>query len=157
MKLKDSQSIELDGIDKIILNNLSNNARLSVAYIAKLVGISPTAIHQRIHKLENSGLITGTRIEYDIKVLGYSTVAFIGIFLDKSTSYNAVVSELEAIPEVLEAHFTTGNYSIFAKIICKDNNHLMKVLNGSVQSIKGIVRTETIISLDQRINRQLKL
>ena len=67
------------------------------------------------------------------------------------------MSELEAIPEVLEAHFTTGNYSIFAKIICKDNNHLMKVLNGSVQSIKGIVRTETIISLDQRINRQLKL
>ncbi len=156
MKYKDQHTIVLDGIDKIILNNLSNNARQSVAQIAKIVGVSPTAIHQRIRKLDESGLIVGSRMEFNPKVIGYSTIAFIGIYLDKSSSYANVISAIKEIAEVVEAHYTTGNYAIFAKVLCKDNNHLMKVLNGSIQSIKGIVRTETIISLDQKINRQLK-
>ncbi len=156
MKYKDQHTIVLDGIDKIILNNLSNNARQSVAQIAKIIGVSPTAIHQRIRKLDESGLIVGSRMEFNPKVIGYSTIAFIGIYLDKSSSYANVISAIKEIAEVVEAHYTTGNYAIFAKVLCKDNNHLMKVLNGSIQSIKGIVRTETIISLDQKINRQLK-
>lgn len=156
MKYKDQHTIVLDGIDKIILNNLSNNARQSVAQIAKTVGVSPTAIHQRIRKLEESGLIVGSRMEFNPKVIGYSTIAFIGIYLDKSSSYANVISAIKEIDEVVEAHYTTGNYAIFAKVLCEDNNHLMKVLNGSIQGIKGIVRTETIISLDQKINRQLK-
>ncbi|MFV0530538.1 MAG: Lrp/AsnC ligand binding domain-containing protein [Flavobacteriales bacterium] len=156
MKYKDQHTIILDGIDKIILNNLSDNARQPIAKIAKIVGVSPTAIHQRIQKLEESGLITGSRMEFNPNVIGYSTIAFIGIYLDKSSSYANVISSIKNIPEVIEAHYTTGNYAIFAKVLCKDNNHLMSVLNGSIQSIKGIVRTETIISLEQKINRQLK-
>ncbi|APD06445.1 regulatory protein [Flavobacteriaceae bacterium UJ101] len=156
MKYKDQHTIVLDGIDKIILNNLSDNARQSIAQIAKIVGVSPTAIHQRIRKLEESGLITGSRMEFNPNVVGYSTIAFIGIYLDKSSSYANVISSIKDISEVIEAHYTTGNYAIFAKVLCKDNNHLMNVLNGSIQSIKGIIRTETIISLDQKINRQLK-
>ena len=156
MKYKDPNTIELDGIDKIILNNLSDNARQSIAQIAKIVGISPTAIHQRIRKLEEAGLITGSRMEFNPNVIGYSTIAFIGIYLDKSSSYANVIASIKEISEVIEAHYTTGNYAIFAKVLCKDNNHLMNVLNGSIQGIKGIIRTETIISLDQKINRQLK-
>lgn len=156
MKYKDQHTIILDGIDKIILNSLSDNARQSIAQIAKIVGVSPTAIHQRIRKLEESGLIAGSRMEFNPNVIGYSTIAFIGIYLDKSSSYANVISSIKDIPEVIEAHYTTGNYAIFAKVLCKDNNHLMNVLNGSIQSIKGIIRTETIISLDQKINRQLK-
>lgn len=156
MKYKDQHTIILDGIDKIILNSLSDNARQSIAQIAKIVGVSPTAIHQRIRKLEESGLIVGSRMEFNPNVIGYSTIAFIGIYLDKSSSYANVISSIKDIPEVIEAHYTTGNYAIFAKVLCKDNNHLMNVLNGSIQSIKGIIRTETIISLDQKINRQLK-
>ncbi len=156
MKYKDQHTIILDGIDKIILNSLSDNARQSVVQIAKVVGVSPTAIHQRIRKLEESGLITGSCMKFNPNVIGYSTIAFIGIYLDKSSSYANVIASIEKIPEVIEAHYTTGNYAIFAKVLCKDNNHLMNVLNSSVQSIKGIVRTETIISLEQKINRQLK-
>lgn len=93
----------------------------------------------------------------DIKVLGYSTMAFVGIYLDKAMSNPEAVRELKKIPEVLECHYTTGNWSILIKIICKDNEHLMQLLNKKIQQIKGVSRTETFISLDQQINRQIQL
>jgi Lrp/AsnC family transcriptional regulator for asnA, asnC and gidA len=93
----------------------------------------------------------------DTKVLGYSTMAFIGIYLEKASSNPEVVKELKKIPEVLECHYTTGNWSILIKIICRDNEHLMQLLNKKIQPIDGVSRTETYISLEQQIERQIQL
>jgi len=156
MRITDYGIIELDGIDKIILNSMMNDAKKPIHLIANEIGISVTAIHQRIKKLENSGLIEKSNTVINPKMLGYNTVAFVGIFLDKSSQYNEAIQELLNIPEIIESHFTTGNYSIFIKIICKNNEHLLHVLNKEIQKIKGILRTETFISLEQSINRQVK-
>jgi Lrp/AsnC family transcriptional regulator, regulator for asnA, asnC and gidA len=157
MRITDNGAVELDGIDKIILNALMDDAKTPVTKIAKEVGVSSTAIHQRIKKLETSNLIDSTKTYINPKKLGYNTMSFIGIFLDKSSNYKAVISALEKIPEVIESYYTTGNYSIFIKVFCKNNEHLMQILNHKIQEIEGIVRTETFISLDQSINRQIKL
>lgn len=152
-----NQSIQIDGIDKKILRALMADARTPILEIARLVGISGAAIHQRLRKLEKSGLISGSKFVINPKVLGYTTMAFIGIFLDKAVSNPQAVKQLQKIPEVLECHYTTGNWSIFIKVLCKDNAHLMHVLNNDIQSITGVSRTETFISLDQQIERQIKI
>lgn len=157
MRLHENGQVELDGIDKIILNELMDNANLPISQLAKILAISNTAVHQRIKKLESSGLIQATKVIIDPTLLGYSTVSFVGVFMDKSSSYDLVVKALKQIPEVVEAHFTTGNYGIFLKIMCRDNSHLMEVLNKKIQQIKGVTRTETMITLEQTINRQIKL
>lgn len=149
--------VELDGIDKEILRFLMEDARKPILQIANKIGISGAAIHQRLKKLEQAGVISGSKFVVDIKVLGYSTMAFVGIYLDKAMSNPEAVRELKKIPEVLECHYTTGNWSILIKIICKDNEHLMQLLNKKIQQIKGVSRTETFISLDQQINRQIQL
>lgn len=133
------------------------DARTPILEIARLVGISGAAIHQRLRKLEKSGLISGSKFVINPKVLGYTTMAFIGIFLDKAVSNPQAVKQLQKIPEVLECHYTTGDWSIFIKVLCKDNAHLMHVLNHDIQSITGVSRTETFISLDQQIERQIKI
>ncbi|MGB0838051.1 MAG: Lrp/AsnC family transcriptional regulator [Flavobacteriaceae bacterium] len=147
--------LNLDGIDKIILNALIEDARISVSAIARLVGISSAAIHQRLKKLESSGLIEGSMLIVNPKVLGFKTLAFVGVFLDTSSKYKDAINRLKEIPEVVESHYTTGNYAIFLKIRCKDNEHLMQVLNNEIQKIKGVARTETFISLEQQISKQL--
>ena len=152
-----NQNIHIDGIDKKILRALMADARTSVLEIARQVGISGAAIHQRLKKLEKSGLIAGSKFIINPKVLGYTTMAFIGVYLDKAVSNPQAVKQLEKIPEVLECHYTTGNWSIFIKILCKDNEHLMHLLNNDIQSIAGVSRTETFISLDQQIERQIKI
>ena len=91
------------------------------------------------------------------KVLGFKTLAFVGIFLDSSSKYNQAIKRLDQIDEVIESHYTTGNYAIFVKILCRDNEHLMQVLNHEIQQIKGVSRTETFISLDQQIDRQIRI
>lgn len=149
--------IEIDGIDKEILRDLMEDARKPILQIANKIGISGAAIHQRLKKLEQAGVISGSKFVVDIKVLGYSTMAFVGIYLDKAMSNPEAVRELKKIPEVLECHYTTGNWSIFIKIICKDNEHLMQLLNKKIQAIKGVSRTETFISLDQQIDRQIQI
>ena len=154
MKKKD---LYVDGIDKIILKRLMEDARTPILSIAREIGISGAAIHQRLRKLEASGLIKGSKFIIDSKVLGFKTLAFVGIFLDAASKYSAAVKRLKEIPEVIESHYTTGNYAIFIKILCKDNEHLMRLLNQEIQSIKGVARTETFISLDQQIDRQIKL
>jgi len=151
------KEFHIDGIDKIILKHLMEDARTPILSIARTIGISGAAIHQRLRKLEKSGLIAGSKFVINPKVLGYKTLAFVGIFLDTASKYSAAIKRLKEIPEVIESHYTTGNYAIFIKILCKDNEHLMKLLNQEIQSIKGVARTETFISLDKQINRQIKL
>jgi Lrp/AsnC family transcriptional regulator for asnA, asnC and gidA len=148
---------KIDGIDKIILKNLMQDARTPILSIAREVGISGAAIHQRLRKLETSGLISGSKFIINPKVLGFKTLAFVGIFLDSSSKYKEAVNRLKEIDEVIESHYTTGNYAILVKILCKDNEHLMQVLNHNIQNIKGVSRTETFISLEQQIDRQLKI
>ena len=152
-----NKNIHIDGIDKKILRALMSDARTPVLEIARQVGISGAAIHQRLRKLEKSGLISGSKFVINPKVLGYTTMAFVGIYLDKAVSNPQAVKQLKKIPEVLECHYTTGNWSILIKILCKDNEHLMHLLNNDIQSITGVSRTETFISLDQQIERQIKI
>jgi len=152
-----NQNVQIDGIDKKILRALMEDARTPVLEIARQVGISGAAIHQRLRKLEKSGLLAGSKFVINPKVLGYTTMAFVGIFLDKAMSNPDAVRQLKKIPEVLECHYTTGNWSILVKILCKDNEHLMHVLNKDIQTISGVSRTETFISLAQQIDRQITI
>lgn len=156
MKINHLQ-IEIDGIDKEILRNLMEDARKPILQIANKLGISGAAIHQRLKKLEQAGVISGSKYVVNNKVLGYKTMAFIGIYLDKASNNMETVKELKKIPEVLECHYTTGNWSILTKIICRDNEHLMQLLNNKIQRITGVSRTETYISLEQQIERQIQL
>jgi Lrp/AsnC family transcriptional regulator for asnA, asnC and gidA len=152
-----NQNLEIDGIDKEILRALMEDARTPILEIARKVNISGAAIHQRLRKLEKSGLITGSKFIINPKALGYSTMAFVGIYLDKAMNNPEAVKQLQKIPEVLECHYTTGNWSVFIKILCKDNEHLMHLLNKEIQSIPGVSRTETFVSLQQQIDRQIKV
>lgn len=152
-----NDTLDIDGIDKKILRYLMEDARKPILEIARNIGISGAAIHQRLRKLEKSGLIAGSKFVINPKVLGYTTMAYIGIFLDKAMSNPKAVKELEKIPEVLECHYTTGDWSILIKVLCKDNEHLMQVLNKKIQQIEGVSRTETFISLNQQIDRQISL
>ena len=149
--------IKLDGIDKKILKMLMENSRRPILEIAKNIGISGAAIHQRLRKLEKNNLIIGSSIKVNTKILGYTTMAFIGIFLDRATNNKTVVNQLREIKEILECHYTTGDWSILAKLICKDNEDLMEILTKKIQTIKGVARTETYISLEQQISRQITL
>lgn len=152
-----NENVKIDGIDKEILRFLMEDARKPVLEIARKIGISGAAIHQRMRKLESSGLIIGSKFIINPKVLGYTTMAYIGIYLDKAMSNPLAVKELKKIPEVLECHYTTGNWSILIKVLCRDNEHLMHVLNRDIQRIEGVSRTETFISLDQQIDRQITI
>ena len=157
MTAQNDATIQLDGIDKKILMRLMEDARCPVNSIAREVGISGTAVHQRLKKLEKTKLIKGSQVLIDPTVLGYRTLAFIGIYLDKAMRNMEAVRQLEKIPEVIECHYTTGNWSVLVKILCKNNAHLMEVLNQKIQTIEGISRTETYISLQQQIQRQIQL
>tara|TARA_B100001989_G_C24456945_1_gene422081 strand:+ start:253 stop:723 length:471 start_codon:yes stop_codon:yes gene_type:complete len=149
--------ISVDKIDKIIIKGLIKNARISIMQLSKLAGISGAAVHQRLKKLENSNLITGSKISLNAKLLGFKTIAFVGVFLDKAMINTEAVKKLDEIPEILECHYTTGNWSIFLKILCRDNEHLMNILNKKIQTIKGVSRTETFISLNQQIDKQISI
>ena len=154
---KENKKVLIDGLDKVILNALMTNARKSINEIAKTTGISGAAVHQRLKKLEKTNLISGSQLIINPKVLGYKTMAFIGIYLDKAIRNPEAVKQLEKIPEVIECHYTTGNWSILIKILCEDNQHLMNVLNHKIQTIEGVSRTETFISLYQQIKRQIQI
>ena len=154
MKLVEKKALR-DGIDKIIIRYLLEEARTPIQILAKACGISGAAIHQRLKKLENTGVISGSQIILNPKVLGFNTIAFIGIYLDKAIRNPEAVQQLKNIPEVVECHYTTGNWSIFVKLLCRDNEHLMQLLNKNIQSIEGVSRTETFISLQEQISRQV--
>lgn len=156
LKIKNDELV-IDGIDKIILRQLMQDARKPILEIARKVGISGAAIHQRLRKLEKSGLLAGSKFIIDPKVLGYRTMAFIGVYLDRAANNARAVRQLEDIPEVIECHYTTGNWSILIKILCRNNEDLMNLLNKKIQAIDGVSRTETFISLQQQIDRQIKI
>jgi len=151
------QTVAVDGIDKIILKYLLKDARTPIQVLAKACGISGAAVHQRLKKLEKADVISGSQILINPKILGYKTLAFIGIYLDKAMRNTEAVKQLKNIPEVVECHYTTGNWSIFAKLLCRDNEHLMELLNKKIQSVEGVSRTETFISLQEQMNRQIAL
>lgn len=147
----------LDKTDINILNQLVDNSRISTTQIAKSTSISNVATQQRITKLENADIIKGYTAQLDYHQLGYKTIAYLGIFLEKAKNYKDVIKKLNKVDLISEAHFTTGTYSIFAKIYARDNLHLMEVLSEQVQSIDGIARTETFISLHEGINKGIRL
>ena len=151
------QTVIIDGTDKVILKTLMQDARKPILAISKITGISGAAVHQRIKKLEKARVISGSQIIINPKILGFKTVAFIGIYLDKAMRNPEAVNQLKNIPEVIECHYTTGNWSVLIKILCKDNEHLMGLLNHKIQSIEGVSRTETFISLNQQIKRQIQI
>ena len=149
--------MKIDGIDKQILIELTANSRTPILEISRKIGISGAAIHQRIKKLNDSGLIAGHQLKINPKVLGYSTLAFIGVYFDKAERNSEAIKKMKKIPEILECHYTTGNWSVLVKVICKNNEHLMALLNKQIQSIEGVSRTETFISLEQQIDRQISI
>ncbi|KJD35216.1 transcriptional regulator [Tamlana sedimentorum] len=155
--MKKTKTITIDGIDKKILRALMQDARTPILEIARNVGISGAAIHQRLRKLEKSQLLAGSKFIIDPKILGFSTLAFVGIYLDKAADSDSVINALKKIPEVVECHYTTGNYNLFIKVLSLDNNHLMHILNKEIQPITGVSRTESLISLEQQIDRQIKV
>ena len=156
MKISE-QKITIDGIDKIILRLLTQDARTPILAISKETGISGAAVHQRLKKLEKAEVISGSQVILNPKILGFKTMAFIGIYLDKAIRYPEAVKQLEQIDEVIECHYTTGNWSIFVKLLCRDNEHLMELLNKKIQSVEGVSRTETFISLQQQLGRQIRV
>jgi Lrp/AsnC family transcriptional regulator for asnA, asnC and gidA len=148
---------QIDKVDRSILAYLMEDAKTPYTEIAKKILVSAGTIHVRMKKMEDAGLIKKSRLDINYELLGYDLTAFLGIYLEKGSNYKEVIRQMESIPEIIEAHYTTGVYSIFAKITCKNTKHMRHVLNEDIQSVKGIQRTETIISLEQSIDKQLKL
>lgn len=148
---------KIDNLDKKILNIIMNNARIPSKDIAVECGVSRAAIHQRIQRLIEMKVITGSGYYVDPKVLGYNTCTYIGVSLEKGSMYRDVVKQFEDIPEVVECHYTTGPYSMLIKVYAQDNQHLMRLLNDKIQHIPGVTETETLISLEQSMNRQINI
>jgi Lrp/AsnC family transcriptional regulator for asnA, asnC and gidA len=147
--------LHLDKLDYQIIQEMMSNAEVSYADLGKKLFVSGGTIHVRIKKLEDSGIVQGRRLAVDLKALGYDVVAFIGIYLEKSSMYDAVAKELKKIPQVVRVNYTTGNYGMFIEIVCKDIQQLRFVLHDELQKIKGIDRTETIISLEESFSRNV--
>ncbi len=150
-----NNKLNLDKLDFQIIHEMMNNAEISYADLGKKLFVSGGTIHVRIKKLEESGVVKGRRLAIDLKALGYDVVAFIGIYLEKSSLYDTVAKELQQIPQVVRVNYTTGNYSMFVEIVCKDIQQLRYVLHDELQKIKGIERTETLISLEESFNRNV--
>jgi Lrp/AsnC family transcriptional regulator, regulator for asnA, asnC and gidA len=148
---------DIDQIDLQILTLLMTDAKTPFTKIGELVGISDGTVHVRMKKLEQLGIVKGSTLVIDQIKLGFDLTAFIGIYLDKASDYTQVIDQLKEIPQVVEAHYITGGYSIFMKIVCNNTKQLREVLNDLIQPIAGIQRTETFISLEESINRPLKL
>jgi Lrp/AsnC family transcriptional regulator for asnA, asnC and gidA len=145
----------VDEIDQKILAYLVKNARMPFLEIARECGISGAAIHQRVRKMEEAGIIDGSRMIVKPKSLGYDVCAFVGVQFSSANKYKGVVDALKNMQEVVECHFITGAYALLLKIYCKDNEHLMEVLVNTIQNIPGVLNTETFISLDQAFERQV--
>jgi len=152
-----SENYQIDKIDRSILSILMQDAKTPYTEIAKKMLISAGTVHVRMKKMEEAGVVKKSRLHINYELLGYDLTAFLGIYLEKGSNYKEVITQMESIPEIVEAHYTTGVYSIFAKITCKNTKHMRQVLNEDIQSVKGIQRTETIISLEQSIDKQVEL
>lgn len=148
---------KIDKLDRQILDIIVQNARIPFRDVAEQCGVSRAAIHQRVQRMIESEVITGSGYYVNPKVLGYATSAYIGVKLEKGSMYKNVVPEFEKIPEVTECHFTTGPYTLLVKLYACDNEHLMDLLNNRIQEIPGVVATETMISLSQSVKRKVPI
>jgi Lrp/AsnC family transcriptional regulator, regulator for asnA, asnC and gidA len=153
--MKNEHNYHIDDLDKKILSILTKNARIPFLEVARDCDVSGAAIHQRVQRLSKLGIISGSQFNIEPKKLGYNTCAYIGIFLDNAAMFGDVSSRLLSISEIVQCHYTTGQYSMFMKVYAKDNEHLRRVLADKIQSIPGIMRTETFISLEVLADRQL--
>jgi len=152
-----SPALNIDKTDLLIIQQLMQDASISYAELGKKLFVSAGTIHVRIRKMTEGGIISGHRAHIDLKKLGYDVIAFVGIYLEKSSLYDNVARELKKIPEIVRMNYTTGNYSIFAEIVCKDIGQLRAILHDELQKIRGIERTETFISLEESLNRSVKV
>ena len=146
---------KIDALDRHILEIISHNARIPFKDVAAECGVSRAAIHQRVQRMIDMNVITGSGYTVSPKVLGYRSCTYIGVKLEKGSLYKTVYPELEKIPEIVECHFTTGPYTMLVKLYARDNEHLMELVNTKIQEIKGVIATETLISLDQSIKREI--
>src|SRR5688572_20255266 len=149
--------LNLDKLDLQIIHHMVDNAEISYADLGKKLFVSGGTIHVRIKKLQEAGIVKGTKLNVDIRQLGYDVISFIGIYLKESSLYDTVAKELQKIPEIVRLNYTTGNYSMFAEIVCKDISQLRFVLHDELQKIKGIERTETFISLEESLRRNAQV
>lgn len=149
--------LNIDKLDLQIVQQLMHDASMSYAELGKKLFVSAGTIHVRIKKMQDAGVISGMKFTVDLKKMGYDVIAFIGIYLEKSSMYDTVAKELKKIPEIVRMNYTTGNYGIFAEIVCRDIAQLRSVLHDELQKIKGIERTETFISLEESLNRSVKV
>lgn len=149
--------IALDAIDRKILKFLIKSARMPFLEIARECGISGAAIHQRIRKLDESGVILGSRLIVDPKMLGFDVCAHIGIIIKDPQQLMQTMEKLRDVPEIVECHFITGSYNILAKIYCLDNEHLMRTIFDGILRIPGVSTTETFISLQEAFQRQVNV
>jgi Lrp/AsnC family transcriptional regulator for asnA, asnC and gidA len=147
----------IDKLDREILEILMKDAKVPYTDIAKRLIVSPGTIHVRMKRMERLGIVKGTTLVLDPTKIGYDMTAFVGIYLIKGSVYKEVINEVDNIPEIIEAHYTTGEYSIFAKVICKNTDHLREVINEKLQPVNGVSRTETIISLGESIKKQVPI
>lgn len=151
------KNYEIDNTDIKILEILRDDAKKPFTEVARRVNVSQGTVHVRMAKLEEAGIVEKTTLKLNYARLGYDITAFIGIFLEKSALYDKVVARLKEIQEITSIHYTTGNYSMFVKIHCRDTNHLKEVLHDKMQQVDGIERTETMISLEESLDRNLTL
>lgn len=154
---KKLQILQVDKLDLQILSMLMNDATIPYTDIAKELIISGGTVHVRMKKLQEMGIVIGSNLVVNPQRIGFDVCAFLGIFLEKGSQYHDAVNQLHEVKEIVELHYTTGLYSMFAKIICRDTAHLREVLNEKIQVISGIQRTETFISLEESIKRQITL
>ena len=148
---------KIDNLDRKILDIVMHNARTPSKVVAVECGVSRAAIHQRIQRMIDLGAITGSGYHVNPKMLGFATCTYIGVNLERGAMYRTVVPEFEKIPEIVECHFTTGQYTLLLKVYARDNEHLMELLNDKIQTIPGVTGTETLISLDKSIDRTLPI
>ena len=148
---------KIDNLDKKILKIIMRNARIPSKDVALECNVSRAAIHQRIQRMIDMNVITGSGYNVNPKALGYATCTYIGVTLEKGAMYRDVVPELEKIEEVVECHFTTGPYTMLIKLYARDNEHLMELLNDRIQNIHGVTSTETLISLEQSLKREIPI
>ncbi len=151
-----SKEYQIDNLDKNILNELRENARVPYAELGKKLSVSPATVHVRVEKMRQAGIIARTKVELNEKRLGYDVCCFIGINLKAAGDYKPTIDKLDQIEEVLEAYYTTGHYNIFVKIMARSIDHLQRVLIDKIQAISEIQSTETLISLDNPINREVR-
>jgi Lrp/AsnC family transcriptional regulator for asnA, asnC and gidA len=152
-----ASKLNLDKLDLQIISAMMEDAGISYADLGKNLSVSGGTIHVRIKKLQESGVVKGTRLNVELKELGYEITAFVGIYLEKSSLYDTVAKDLKRIPEIVRLNYTTGNYSMFIEIVCRDITQLRHVLHDELQKIKGIERTETLISLEESFNRNVQV